>query len=168
MWVQSSLYLASEGVENFNLYYLKIEDALKFRCVLIHRPGCIKGLHIIIIRPHVLIWISVLASQPEVLEQIHSLKELWLDNNSLQSIPGVRTGGTKTLSMTPCYSRVIPYVPPQQFLGKLRQLRYLDLAKNRIETLDTDISGCEALEDLLLSSNMLQHLPDSIGNAEFG
>lgn len=50
-----------------------------------------------------------------------------------------------------------------QSIGKLRQLRYLDLAKNRIETLDSDISGCEALEDLLLSSNMLQHLPDSIG-----
>uniref|UniRef100_I3JQT7 Leucine-rich repeat-containing protein 7 n=1 Tax=Oreochromis niloticus TaxID=8128 RepID=I3JQT7_ORENI len=75
--------------------------------------------------------------QPEVLEQIHNLKELWLDNNSLQTIPGS--------------------------IGKLRQLRYLDLAKNRIETLDADISGCEALEDLLLSSNMLQHLPDSIG-----
>lgn len=50
-----------------------------------------------------------------------------------------------------------------QSIGKLRQLRYLDLAKNRIETLDSDISGCEALEDLLLSSNMLQHLPDSTG-----
>lgn len=50
-----------------------------------------------------------------------------------------------------------------QSLGKLRQLRYLDLAKNRIETLDTDVSGCESLEDLLLSSNMLQHLPDTIG-----
>uniref|UniRef100_A0A671YC69 Leucine rich repeat containing 7 n=1 Tax=Sparus aurata TaxID=8175 RepID=A0A671YC69_SPAAU len=74
---------------------------------------------------------------PEVLEQIHNLKELWMDNNSLQSIPGS--------------------------LGKLRQLRYLDLAKNRIETLDTDVSGCESLEDLLLSSNMLQHLPDTIG-----
>uniref|UniRef100_A0A8C9Y9L8 Leucine rich repeat containing 7 n=1 Tax=Sander lucioperca TaxID=283035 RepID=A0A8C9Y9L8_SANLU len=74
---------------------------------------------------------------PEVLEQIHNLKELWLDNNSLQCIPGA--------------------------IGKLRQLRYFDLAKNRIETLDTDISGCESLEDLLLSSNMLQQLPDSIG-----
>uniref|UniRef100_A0AAY5L3I4 Leucine-rich repeat-containing protein 7 n=1 Tax=Esox lucius TaxID=8010 RepID=A0AAY5L3I4_ESOLU len=74
---------------------------------------------------------------PEVLEQIHNLKELWMDNNSLQTIPGS--------------------------IGKLRQLRYLDLAKNRIESLDTDISGCESLEDLLLSSNMLQHLPDSIG-----
>uniref|UniRef100_A0A674D6J6 Leucine rich repeat containing 7 n=1 Tax=Salmo trutta TaxID=8032 RepID=A0A674D6J6_SALTR len=74
---------------------------------------------------------------PEVLEQIHNLKELWMDNNSLQKIPGC--------------------------IGKLRQLRYLDLAKNRIESLDTDISGCECLEDLLLSSNMLQHLPDTIG-----
>lgn len=48
-------------------------------------------------------------------------------------------------------------------IGKLRQLRYLDLAKNRIESLDADISGCESVEDLLLSSNMLQQLPDSIG-----
>uniref|UniRef100_A0A3P8Y7W6 PDZ domain-containing protein n=1 Tax=Esox lucius TaxID=8010 RepID=A0A3P8Y7W6_ESOLU len=80
---------------------------------------------------------GVLVFQPEVLEQIHNLKELWMDNNSLQTIPGS--------------------------IGKLRQLRYLDLAKNRIESLDTDISGCESLEDLLLSSNMLQHLPDSIG-----
>uniref|UniRef100_A0A3B4ARK6 Leucine-rich repeat-containing protein 7 n=1 Tax=Periophthalmus magnuspinnatus TaxID=409849 RepID=A0A3B4ARK6_9GOBI len=72
-----------------------------------------------------------------VLEQIHNLKELWMDNNSLQNIPGS--------------------------IGKLRQLRYLDLAKNRIESLDSDISGCETLEDLLLSSNMLQQLPDSIG-----
>uniref|UniRef100_A0A8C7ISI3 Leucine rich repeat containing 7 n=1 Tax=Oncorhynchus kisutch TaxID=8019 RepID=A0A8C7ISI3_ONCKI len=78
-----------------------------------------------------------LVFQPEVLEQIHNLKELWMDNNSLQKIPGC--------------------------IGKLRQLRYLDLAKNRIESLDTDISGCECLEDLLLSSNMLQHLPDTIG-----
>lgn len=70
-----------------------------------------------------------------------------------------------------CYSFVPPLSPslplssppPLQSLGKLRQLRYLDLAKNRIETLDTDISGCESLEDLLLSSNMLQHLPDTIG-----
>nr|XP_025873854.1 leucine-rich repeat-containing protein 7 isoform X3 [Vulpes vulpes] len=42
-------------------------------------------------------------------------------------------------------------------------LVYLDMSKNRIETVDMEISGCEALEDLLLSSNMLQQLPDSIG-----
>uniref|UniRef100_A0A7N6AW40 Leucine-rich repeat-containing protein 7 n=1 Tax=Anabas testudineus TaxID=64144 RepID=A0A7N6AW40_ANATE len=82
-------------------------------------------------------FLEYLPANFEALEQIHNLKELWLDNNSLQSIPGS--------------------------IGKLRQLRYLDLAKNRIETLDMEISGCEALEDLLLSSNMLQHLPDSIG-----
>lgn len=48
-------------------------------------------------------------------------------------------------------------------IGKLKMLVYLDMSKNRIETVDLDISGCEALEDLLLSSNMLQQLPDSIG-----
>lgn len=100
---------------------------------------------------------------------MHSLKELWLDNNSLQSIPGVRQlscfaaksehgSRNDTLQQTlTCSSALL------QSIGKLRQLRYLDLAKNRIETLDSDVSGCEALEDLLLSSNMLQHLPDSIG-----
>lgn len=46
-------------------------------------------------------------------------------------------------------------------------LVYLDMSKNRIETVDMDISGCEALEDLLLSSNMLQQLPDSIGENIF-
>uniref|UniRef100_A0A8C9TLE7 Leucine-rich repeat-containing protein 7 n=1 Tax=Scleropages formosus TaxID=113540 RepID=A0A8C9TLE7_SCLFO len=80
---------------------------------------------------------TCLMFQPEVLEQLHNLKELWMDNNSLQTVPGS--------------------------IGKLRQLRYLDLAKNRIETLDSEISGCESLEDLLLSSNLLQQLPDSIG-----
>ncbi|NXL93055.1 LRRC7 protein, partial [Alectura lathami] len=74
---------------------------------------------------------------PEVLEQIQNLKELWMDNNSLQVLPGS--------------------------IGKLKQLVYLDMSKNRIETVDLDISGCEGLEDLLLSSNMLQQLPDSIG-----
>ncbi|NXU49755.1 LRRC7 protein, partial [Turnix velox] len=74
---------------------------------------------------------------PEVLEQIQNLKELWMDNNSLQVLPGS--------------------------IGKLKQLVYLDVSKNRIETVDLDISGCEGLEDLLLSSNMLQQLPDSIG-----
>uniref|UniRef100_A0AAZ3PCJ6 Leucine-rich repeat-containing protein 7 n=1 Tax=Oncorhynchus tshawytscha TaxID=74940 RepID=A0AAZ3PCJ6_ONCTS len=87
--------------------------------------------------PALRLWVLGSSVYPEVLEQIHNLKELWMDNNSLQKIPGC--------------------------IGKLRQLRYLDLAKNRIESLDTDISGCECLEDLLLSSNMLQHLPDTIG-----
>lgn len=48
-------------------------------------------------------------------------------------------------------------------IGKLKQLVYLDVSKNRIENIDLDVSGCDALEDLLLSSNMLQQLPDSIG-----
>uniref|UniRef100_A0A8C9TT26 Leucine rich repeat containing 7 n=1 Tax=Scleropages formosus TaxID=113540 RepID=A0A8C9TT26_SCLFO len=78
-----------------------------------------------------------LCFQPEALEHIQNLKELWMDNNSLLTLPG--------------------------FIGKLKHLTYLDLSKNRLESLDMNISGCEALEDLLLSSNMLQQLPDSIG-----
>ncbi|KAG5847986.1 hypothetical protein ANANG_G00132080 [Anguilla anguilla] len=74
---------------------------------------------------------------PDVLEQVQHLKEIWMDNNSLQRLPG--------------------------FIGRLKHLTYLDLSKNRIESVDSDISGCEALEDLLLSFNSLQQLPDSIG-----
>ncbi|KAG8536770.1 hypothetical protein GDO81_025710 [Engystomops pustulosus] len=74
---------------------------------------------------------------PEGVEQIQNLKELWIDNNSLQTMSGS--------------------------IGKLKQLIYLDMSKNRIESIDMEVSGCESLEDLLLSSNLLQHLPDSLG-----
>uniref|UniRef100_A0A4W3K3F7 Erbb2 interacting protein n=1 Tax=Callorhinchus milii TaxID=7868 RepID=A0A4W3K3F7_CALMI len=75
---------------------------------------------------------------PEVLEQLTGLKEFWMDGNRLAVLPG--------------------------FIGKLKQLTYLDVSKNNIETVDNAISGCENLQDLLLSSNALQQLPDSIGS----
>uniref|UniRef100_A0A7M4F042 Leucine rich repeat containing 7 n=1 Tax=Crocodylus porosus TaxID=8502 RepID=A0A7M4F042_CROPO len=88
-------------------------------------------------RMNSVLFILFIFPQPEVLDQIQNLRELWMDNNSLQILPGS--------------------------IGKLKQLVYLDMSKNRIESIDLDVSGCEALEDLLLSSNMLQQLPDSIG-----
>ena len=50
-----------------------------------------------------------------------------------------------------------------QSIGNLKQLMFLDLSKNRVETLPTEIEGCVALADLHLSINMLQHLPESLG-----
>lgn len=50
-----------------------------------------------------------------------------------------------------------------QFIGSLRQLTYLDVSKNNIEMVEEGISTCENLQDLLLSSNSLQQLPETIG-----
>lgn len=42
----------------------------------------------------------VLFFKPEVLEQIHNLKELWLDNNSIQRIPGVSSSPLTRITLT--------------------------------------------------------------------
>lgn len=48
-------------------------------------------------------------------------------------------------------------------LGNLKQLVYLDVSKNNLEMVDEKLSGCENLQDLLLSNNALTQLPGSIG-----
>lgn len=50
-----------------------------------------------------------------------------------------------------------------QMIGALKQLRYLDVSKNSLDMVDEQISGCENLQDLLLSNNALTQLPGSIG-----
>jgi Leucine-rich repeat (LRR) protein len=50
-----------------------------------------------------------------------------------------------------------------QFIGSLKQLTYLDVSKNNIEMVEEGISACENLQDLLLSSNSLQQLPETLG-----
>uniref|UniRef100_A0A4W5MH80 Erbb2 interacting protein n=1 Tax=Hucho hucho TaxID=62062 RepID=A0A4W5MH80_9TELE len=75
--------------------------------------------------------------QPEVLEQLTGIKELWMDGNRLTFLPGR--------------------------LGTLKQLSYLDVSKNNLEMVDEQICGCENLQDLLLSNNALTQLPGSIG-----
>ncbi|MBN3288573.1 ERBIN protein, partial [Polyodon spathula] len=49
-------------------------------------------------------------------------------------------------------------------IGTLKQLTYLDVSKNNIEMVDDRLSGCESLQDLLLSNNALQQLPGSTGS----
>lgn len=50
-----------------------------------------------------------------------------------------------------------------QMIGALKQLCYLDVSKNNLEMVEEQISGCENLQDLLLSNNGLTQLPGSIG-----
>uniref|UniRef100_A0AAX7VXD3 PDZ domain-containing protein n=1 Tax=Astatotilapia calliptera TaxID=8154 RepID=A0AAX7VXD3_ASTCA len=80
---------------------------------------------------------SFLHVQPEVVEWLTGLKELWMDGNKLTFLPGM--------------------------LGTLKQLVYLDVSKNNLEMVDEQIRGCENLQDLLLSNNALTQLPGSIG-----
>ncbi|TPP62576.1 Malignant fibrous histiocytoma-amplified sequence 1 [Fasciola gigantica] len=49
---------------------------------------------------------------------------------------------------------------------KLRQLEFLDLCSNQIETLPSGIEYLDQLETLLLFDNRLSSLPDEIGQLE--
>ncbi|MEQ2211168.1 hypothetical protein XENOCAPTIV_027846, partial [Xenoophorus captivus] len=50
-----------------------------------------------------------------------------------------------------------------QELGNLRRLVCLDVSENRLEELPSELSGLLALTDLLLTQNLLEVIPDSIG-----
>uniref|UniRef100_A0A3Q3JSG4 PDZ domain-containing protein n=1 Tax=Monopterus albus TaxID=43700 RepID=A0A3Q3JSG4_MONAL len=129
---------------------------------------CCKGLSVVEAS------VNPITKLPDGFTQLLNLTQLFLNDAFLEYLPAnfgrlsklrileLRENHLKTMPndlSTDMFSSV--WVRTQTLLTLT--LRYLDLAKNRIETLDTEISGCEALEDLLLSSNMLQHLPDSIG-----
>lgn len=50
-----------------------------------------------------------------------------------------------------------------QELGNLRRLVCLDVSENRLEELPSELNGLLALTDLLLTQNLLEVVPDSIG-----
>lgn len=50
-----------------------------------------------------------------------------------------------------------------QELGNLRRLVCLDVSENRLEELPSELNGLLALTDLLLTQNLLEGIPDSIG-----
>lgn len=52
---------------------------------------------------------------------------------------------------------------PSQELGNLRRLVCLDVSENKLEQLPNEVSGLVALTDLLLSQNLLESIPDGIG-----
>ena len=51
-----------------------------------------------------------------------------------------------------------------QELGNLRRLVCLDVSENRLEELPSEMCGLIALTDLLLTQNLLELVPDGIGN----
>lgn len=55
-----------------------------------------------------------------------------------------------------------------QELGNLRRLVCLDVSENRLEELPSELNGLLALTDLLLTQNLLEVVPDSIGQRRTG
>lgn len=55
-----------------------------------------------------------------------------------------------------------------QELGNLRRLVCLDVSENRLEELPSELNGLLALTDLLLTQNLLEVVPDSIGQLRTG
>lgn len=51
-------------------------------------------------------------------------------------------------------------------LGNLRRLVCLDVSENRLEELPSELNGLLALTDLLLTQNLLEIVPDSIGEKQ--
>lgn len=56
----------------------------------------------------------------------------------------------------------------RQELGNLRRLVCLDVSENRLEELPSELNGLLALTDLLLTQNLLEVVPDSIGQHRAG
>ena len=48
--------------------------------------------------------------------------------------------------------------------GTLQRLKKLDLSRNLLETLPSDITNCPSLEQLLIHRNKLSSLPEGMGN----
>lgn len=53
----------------------------------------------------------------------------------------------------------------RQVIGSLQQLVFFDVSKNCIENIAAEIENCSSLTDIHLSSNRLQHLPESLGTS---
>ncbi|KAF2987282.1 hypothetical protein EK904_000094 [Melospiza melodia maxima] len=81
---------------------------------------------------------NLLTYLPESLAQLQRLEELDLGNNELYHLE----------------------------VGNLKNLLCLDVSENKLECLPEEISGLTSLTDLLVSQNLLQVLPDGIGESK--
>ena len=79
----------------------------------------------------------IFSLKPEVISNIESLLELWMDNNKIQYLP--------------------------KDIKNLKNLMFLDLSKNKLKKLPNEIGECTALSDLYLSENEITELPETIG-----
>uniref|UniRef100_A0A8C9L6N4 PDZ domain-containing protein n=1 Tax=Pavo cristatus TaxID=9049 RepID=A0A8C9L6N4_PAVCR len=96
---------------------------------------------------------------PEVLEQIQNLKELWMDNNSLQILPG----GKSRLRNVSNFQKVGILFSDCIKLGLLKRLTTLKVDDNQLTILPNAIGNLSLLEEFDCSCNELESLPSTIG-----
>ncbi|MBN1984190.1 MAG: leucine-rich repeat domain-containing protein [Chitinivibrionales bacterium] len=96
---------------------------------------------------------------PEI-EQLTELRELVLNDNSLQELPLQLWNCTKLshLEIRDNYIRSLP-----KEISQCQNLEILDLRSNQLDSLPSEIGNLKALKILKLWSNNLQTLPVSIG-----
>lgn len=79
-----------------------------------------------------------LVKVPEPVLEMFNLKMLYLEGNALE-------------------------VLPDDFFDKLKKLAWLDLRRNRLTTIPTNIADHQSLETLLLQDNKIEELPNELG-----
>uniref|UniRef100_A0A8C6UC92 Erbb2 interacting protein n=1 Tax=Neogobius melanostomus TaxID=47308 RepID=A0A8C6UC92_9GOBI len=111
--------------------------------------------------------VNPISKLPEGFTQLLSLTQLYLNDAFLEFLPA-SFGRLTKLQILELRENQLKMLPKLTFLpgmlGMLKQLTYLDVSKNNIEMVDEQISGCENLQDLLISNNALVQLPGSIGS----
>jgi len=61
------------------------------------------------------------------------------------------------------YVYVILFPCFRQELGRLKELQFLELSENRLETLPAEMGNLTGLQDCYLSENLLTELPETLG-----
>eukprot|EP00740_Mantoniella_antarctica_P010963 CAMPEP_0181387876 /NCGR_PEP_ID=MMETSP1106-20121128/23980_1 /TAXON_ID=81844 /ORGANISM="Mantoniella antarctica, Strain SL-175" /LENGTH=286 /DNA_ID=CAMNT_0023508339 /DNA_START=333 /DNA_END=1189 /DNA_ORIENTATION=- len=96
----------------------------------------------------------------ELLQRLSGLKFLWLDSNSLTSVPA-DIGGLSSLTALYLRGNNLTSVPTE--FGQLSSLKKLDLSKNNLTTCPLELGRLSSLITLDLSHNMLTALPAELG-----
>ena len=86
---------------------------------------------------HAVLVFFACATQPDVICQLESLTELWVDANQMCRV--------------------------SLDIGHLVNLRYLDVSANYVDVIPSQIGHLNQLTDLLMGENHITELPDTIG-----
>lgn len=95
--------------------------------------------------------------------RLHSLLELDIHNNALQSLPS-DIGQLNNLRALIAHSNKLQSLPEQ--IGQFEQLQFLDINKNDLQALPTQIYQLENLRELHVQANKLTTLAKEIGHLQ--
>ncbi|MCH2045808.1 MAG: leucine-rich repeat protein [Saprospiraceae bacterium] len=106
-------------------------------------------------RLNILSW--KLKSLPESIGNCSKLKEVNIYAQSLVALPDSFSNCIELKKIT--IQGSLKHLPS---LAKMKDLWFLRLAKNKLESLPKDIGGCESLRKVYLNSNQLTAIPDQL------